>query len=95
MNICHACKNTLSLDGKPGRRDECPHCRADLYCCLNCTFHDRSAPKQCREPIAELVKDKAKANFCDYFTYKNVSGPGADDVQRGKTRKTLDDLFKK
>ena len=95
MKACHSCKKELAPGRETGRRDECPHCHADLHCCLNCRFFDRSAPKQCREPIAELVREKDRANFCELFQFAETdpgvlpgSGPGA-------ARKALDDLFKK
>mgnify|MGYP003433183513 CR=1 FL=1 len=55
----------------PGRRvarqAECPQCRTELHVCRACTFYDTRVAKQCRETIAEEVKDKQAANFCDYF----------------------------
>lgn len=95
MKRCHACRKAVDAGREVGRRDECPHCRADLHCCLNCRFHDPAAPKQCREPVAELVRDKAKANFCDLFSFAEQAGQGggADDAE--KARKALDDLFRK
>lgn len=32
-----------------------------------CEFYDTSVAKSCREPVAEEVTDKERANFCDYF----------------------------
>jgi hypothetical protein len=32
-----------------------------------CDFYDTSKAKHCRETVAEEVKDKQAANFCDYF----------------------------
>jgi hypothetical protein len=94
MRTCHACKKEISADLKVGRKDECPHCRSDLRCCLNCTFHDPRVAKQCRETIAELVKDKSKANFCDHFAF--AEGRAGFNADRGEqTRKALDDLFRK
>jgi len=94
MKSCHACKKELTPGRTLGRRDVCPHCRADLTCCLNCSFYDRAASKQCREPMAELVKDKARANFCDYFVFDDRSEAAAA-ADAGGTRKALDELFKK
>jgi hypothetical protein len=94
MKLCHACKKELSLGREVGRRDECTFCGADLHCCLNCKFYDPAAPKQCREPQAELVRDKAKANFCDYFVFGDRAAPGTAAEADG-ARKALDDLFKK
>lgn len=96
MKICNACRKELSLGPRVARRDECPHCHADLTCCLNCRFYDRSAPKQCREPIAELVREKDKANYCDHFLFKETAEAGAPVKGREtSSRKALDDLFKK
>ena len=32
-----------------------------------CEFYATSVAKSCREPVAEEVTDKQRANFCDYF----------------------------
>jgi hypothetical protein len=94
MKSCHACKKSLDLGHEISRRDECPHCHADLHCCLNCRFFDRTAPKQCREPQAELVRVKDKANFCGFFVFAATDGsPAADGPE--KARKVLEDLFRK
>jgi hypothetical protein len=93
MKVCFACKKELAVGREVGRRDECPFCHADLHCCLNCRFYDPSAPKQCREPVAENVREKNKANFCDYFQFAEGGATGGGDA--AATRKALDDLFKK
>jgi hypothetical protein len=95
MKICHACKRSLVIQSSIGRRDECPFCGADLHCCFNCRFYDRTAPKQCKEPVAEAVKEKTKANFCDYFVFVESSGSGSLDTGAETARRALNDLFKK
>jgi hypothetical protein len=95
MRTCHACKRELILEREIGRKQECPICHADLHCCLNCKFFDRSAPKQCQEPVAELVREKDKANFCDHFVYLETGTSGSAVPDTEKARKALDDLFKK
>lgn len=94
MKFCHACKKELSPGRDAGRRDECPSCHADLHCCLNCAFYNPHAPKQCREPQAELVREKARANFCDYFAFADRPAPGPGGGETDRARKALDDLFK-
>ncbi len=32
-----------------------------------CRFYDTTKAKQCAEPVADPVSDKARANFCGYF----------------------------
>lgn len=93
MKACYACKKQLPADLQIGRREECPFCGADLHCCLNCTFYKRTAPNQCGEPIAEPVKEKQKANYCDYFKFAE-SATESNQSALEKSRKQLNDLFK-
>jgi hypothetical protein len=94
MKSCHVCKKALDLGREIGRRDECPYCHADLHSCLNCRFFDRSAPKQCQEPQAELVREKAKANFCGFFVFAATDGsPASGEPEKART--ALEDLFRK
>jgi hypothetical protein len=95
MKTCHACGQEIATEKKICRRDVCTLCRADLHCCLNCAFHDVSVSKQCREPLAELVKDKNRANFCDYFVFAESRPSRPSNAEVDRTRKELDDLFKK
>lgn len=85
----------LSFGRVIGRRDECPFCRVHSHCCLNCRFYDPPAPKQCREPAAELVRDKNRGNYCDYFVFSESRTTGAQSGEAENSRKALDGLFKK
>jgi hypothetical protein len=67
-----------------GRRDICPGCGADLRSCRNCRHFDLSAPKQCKEPFAEVPEDKDDANFCEFFQI----GEGGMSAQHSR-----DELF--
>jgi hypothetical protein len=95
MKRCHSCKKELSLGRSVGRRDVCPSCGVDLHCCLNCSHYDRSASKQCKETVAEMVKEKAKTNFCDYFLFAESRIPETPDAGVEQSRKALGDLFRK
>ncbi len=95
MKICHSCKKDLSLSGSVGRRDVCSACGADLHCCMNCAFYDPSVSKQCREPAAELVREKTKANFCDYFFFAESQRTDISNTRTEQARKAIDELFKK
>jgi len=65
---CWNCGASLGDYSLPLRRlEECRDCHAELHVCRMCEFYDTSKAKHCREPIAEEVKDKIQANFCDYF----------------------------
>jgi hypothetical protein len=45
--------------------------------------------------VAELVKEKGKSNFCDYFVFMESSDSRSPDAGAETARRALDDLFKK
>jgi hypothetical protein len=57
-------------------------------------FYDRAVAKQCRETVTELVREKEKSNFCEYFVFMK-NRIAAADAGGAQARKALDDLFKK
>ena len=94
--FCWQCKTETQIETKPARGDTCPNCSADLRCCYNCEFYDKSAHHECREPQAEWVNDKTKANFCDYFSpAQKLMTTGRKKVSKDETKKKWDELFKK
>ena len=65
---CWKCGAALDALPQPlSRRAECPNCHAELHVCRLCRHFDPAKAKQCREPVADEVKDKTRANFCDWF----------------------------
>lgn len=66
---CHHCGQAWAYSGPPGRNDHCPQCGRDLRVCLNCSRHHPRAAEECTEPKADLVKDKDRANFCEWFDF--------------------------
>ncbi|MFP5263254.1 MAG: hypothetical protein ACLGJB_15235 [Blastocatellia bacterium] len=94
--ICHSCKNEISAEGFISRSDECSHCGADLHCCLNCVNYDPYAHNRCREPQAEWVSNREKANFCDFFVpAKIASAGGPKKATADDAKAAFDNLFKK
>ncbi len=93
--FCFRCKTPNEVRERVGRRDTCTKCDADLHCCLNCRHYNPSAHNQCNEPQAEWVRDKDRANYCDYFEPRRgaAGGEASNRTQDAKTR--FEDLFKK
>jgi hypothetical protein len=91
--VCWKCGASLAALSLPlQRQDECRACHAQLHVCRLCEFHDVTVANQCREPIAEVVKDKDRANFCDYF--KPRPGAYSDTSQvAAKAKSDLEVLF--
>ena len=96
--ICHFCKSEIVIKDRITRTAECPSCNADVHCCLNCVNYDTSAHNRCREPQAEWVTDRERANFCDYFKPNAQAAPALAKGQSGpldEARSAFENLFKK
>jgi hypothetical protein len=91
---CYRCGTDLARLTLPlSRRDLCPSCRVDLHVCLMCRFYDKHVPEQCTEDDAVEVREKAKANFCDYFKPNpDAYVAGGMDAQR-RAEADLEALF--
>lgn len=91
--VCFSCRKELKFQGIVGRRDECPHCGADAHVCKNCEFYDPKVYNECRETSAEVVREKERANFCDYFSLQK-NGSSVED-KKAALRAAAEALFKK
>lgn len=92
-NFCHRCQHVLTaLDYN--RHDTCGGCGADTRVCKNCEHYDPRHYNDCREPQADRVVDKDKANFCDYFRPKTGKG-GSSEPSPDDRKKAAEALFKK
>jgi len=74
-------------------RAECPDCGADVHVCRMCVFYDPAAADQCREPVAERVRDKTRNNHCDYLKPRPGAFSGGADPAAQPSREALDALF--
>ncbi len=90
---CFSCQKANSYRDNIGFRDECIHCRADLHVCKNCEFYDPKVYNECRETSADVVREKDRANFCDFFSPRK--GSNAVDDQKAKLKAAAEALFKK
>ncbi len=92
--VCWKCG--ASLDELPlplSRRAECPGCGAELHVCRMCRFYDRSVANQCREPVAEPVNDKTRANFCGYLEPRSGAWQPPDRTVASEAEQSLEALF--
>lgn len=78
---CYSCATPLDLraDQKIMRTDDCPHCGADMHACKMCIHYDVGAYNECREPMAERIVEKEKANYCDFFKLGAGGNQGQDN----------------
>lgn len=92
--VCWKCGASLAALSLPLlRRDECPACRAELHVCRMCVDYDTSRAKHCREPTAEEVGDKTRANFCDHFKPREQAFKPGGDAASARAKADLAKLF--
>ena len=92
---CAACNQDFQLapGERLGFRETCAGCDSDLHSCTNCAHYDPGAYNDCREPSAEYVADRERANRCDWFQAGDREG--AAGTGRDQALSELDALFKK
>ena len=93
---CWKCGVSLAEYTLPIRRlEECRSCGAELHVCRLCEFYDTGVAKHCRETVAEEVKDKSSANFCDYFRPTQMAYRPEATSAAERARAELEALFGK
>jgi hypothetical protein len=76
---------------------QCPHCRAELRACRQCTHFDTARRFECTQPIIERVADKRARNECTAFSLmvtveRDTSG---GSVRPDDAKRAFGNLFKK
>ena len=87
MPYCVFCDAELPADFKVMRNTLCPRCDAHLHVCLQCRFHEPTLHNQCLEPEAEPVRERDKANFCEFFALAGARAGGKSEPARSETRR--------
>src|SRR5262245_16096542 len=92
--VCWRCGAALSDLPVPfARLAECRNCRTELHVCRMCTYYDTRVAKSCREPVADEVTDKERANFCGYFSPRSQAHAPGNERSADAARAALDALF--
>jgi hypothetical protein len=93
MRVCIFCGYALDAQAEVHRSSLCPSCSRELKICLNCRFYRPGAHWDCAETIPEPVAEKDRANFCDYFRFRE--GGAAADRSGGEKRSKAKQDFRK
>jgi len=94
---CWSCSAILDidLDEPVGRNTTCDLCGADVRACRGCSYHDPARDNACREPSADRVLEKDRANFCGFFRLR-IDGPRAHgNASVDEAKRRLEALFSK
>ncbi len=91
MRACHFCGRQVPEGERIYRNSSCAGCGRDLKICLNCRFYSPGAHWDCSETIHDPVADKERANFCEFFQFRDGK-PGAGRQDQGKPAKARDEF---
>lgn len=94
MKVCSLCGKEVEIDKFFSRKSICPKCGGDIHICLNCRFYSETSHNKCIEPKAEFQRSRDKANFCDYFIFRESTSISSTK-EKEDVRKKLEELFKK
>ena len=72
---------------------ECKACHGPLHVCRQCEFYDTKVAKSCREPNADEVKEKSRANYCAYLRPRAGAYVAVDHTAGTKAQSDLEALF--
>ena len=94
---CFQCSAVIDLASgeRVGFRADCDRCGGDLHVCRNCDLFDPGAHNQCRESQAEPVRDRERANLCEWFRPASADEPASGGSPAQTAREALDALFRK
>ena len=82
------------MEEKIYRNTLCASCGRDLRICRNCKFYSPGSQWDCRETISEAVRDKERANFCDWFSAADDSRVVSGSQEKAQNaRSAFDKLF--
>lgn len=89
--ICFKCKTKTHFVDKVPFRAEC-QCHEDMHVCKNCHFYDPKVYNECRETSADVIREKERANYCEYF---QPGGAKDKDADKRAMLAAAEALFKK
>lgn len=93
MKACHFCGHPVAEGERIYRTSTCSSCGRDLKICLNCRFYSPGAHWDCQESISEPVRDKERANFCEFFQLGGSAAGGRPKDKSGEARDEFRRLF--
>lgn len=92
--VCYRCGASLAALTLPlARLDLCPDCGVDLHVCRMCLHYAPREPTGCDEEDALEVREKTRANFCDYFEPTATAYHGTEQAAERQARAALAALF--
>lgn len=94
---CQFCGAAVTVSEPIPRESSCEGCRRDYHSCRQCRHYDPTRNNACRETEAELVEDKERRNFCEFFAFNPApfNPASGDRARETQARARLEGLFGK
>jgi len=92
---CAGCAGVLPITADS--LTQCPHCRAELHTCRQCSHFDTARRFECVQPVTERVADKRVRNDCALFSMMVTveRDTSAGSVRPDDARRAFGNLFRK
>ena len=92
---CAACGGVLPITADS--LTQCPHCRAELHTCRQCSHFDTARRFECAQPVTERIADKRARNECPLFSMMVTveRDTSAGSVRPDDARRAFGNLFRK
>lgn len=92
---CQHCGAPVTIAEPIPRESSCESCRRDYHACRQCRHYDPALHNACRETEAEMVEDKDRRNFCEFFAFNAAPFRVAskDTSREAQARAKLEGLF--
>ena len=92
---CAGCGGVLPITADS--LTQCPHCRAELHTCRQCSHFDTARRFECAQPVAERIADKRARNDCALFSLMVTveRDTSAGSVRPDDARRAFGNLFRK
>ena len=91
---CQFCGTAVTLSPPIPHESSCENCRRDYHSCRQCRHYDTSRHNSCRETQADMVEDKERRNFCEFFDFNPAPfRAGAVQGKQAEARTKLEGLF--
>ena len=94
--LCWSCGESASEHPMPiSTYAECSSCNAHLHVCRMCGHWDSQIRTSCKEARAEDIRDREKANFCEWFLPQSTA-PIVNEkaIKKKAARSQLQNLFR-
>ncbi len=92
--MCYNCAKPLNFLLPISRTEVCPNCGRDVRCCKNCIHYSVGSHYDCKEHVDELISEKERANFCDWFSLNAKATIGeAVHTKTDDTKNAFNSLF--